>query len=167
MSFILKSLQSSYFVVKAVICLSFICKKYSYVSAAVPRVRYLLTCTHRVPPGKDKCFSWVLTGVSGLHPENCVWLLVCRWWQEKQFQVSQSCWRPRGSGFCIPSALWWEQGEQSRARELQSLPSACRQHLAGERRQHPGLLSATCSASWVLCYGEQPQRVYSHIKILR
>lgn len=146
---------------------SFMCKKYRYVSATVPRVRHLLICTQRVPPGKDKCFPWVLTGVSVLHPENCVWLLVCRWWQEKQFQVSPSYWRPRGSGLCIPWARWWEQGEQSRERELQSLPSACRQRLAGERRQHPGLLSTPCSATGVLCYGEQLHRVYSHIRILR
>lgn len=138
--------------------------KYRYVSVTVRRARHLITCTHRVPPGKDMCFSWVLTGVSVLHPENCVWLLVYRWWQEKQFQVSQSYWRPRGSGLCIPWAWWWEQGEQSREREPQSL---LRQGLARERRQHPGFLSATCLATRVLCYGEQLYRVYSHIKILR
>lgn len=55
---------------------SYICKKYRHVAVTVPRVRHLVICTHRVPPGKDMCFSWVLTGVSVLHAENvfgCYW----------------------------------------------------------------------------------------------
>lgn len=81
------------------------------MAVTVPRVSHLIICTSRVPSSKDMCFSRVLTGVSVLHPENCVWLLpVWRWWQEKHSQLSQSYWRPRGPGLCRPWALWWEQG---------------------------------------------------------
>lgn len=86
-----------------------------YVAVTVPRVSHLIICTSRVPSSKDMCFSRVLTGVSILHPENCVWLLLaCRWWQEKCSQLSQSYWRPRGPGLCRPPALWWAQGGESK-----------------------------------------------------
>lgn len=143
------------------VCVFIICKNYTYVSVTVPRVRHLVTCTHRVPPGKVMCFLWVLTGVSVLHPENCVWVLVCRWWQGKQFQVSQRDWRPKGSGFCIPWAQCWEQGEQSREREPQPLPTACRQGLAGERQPWVSqchLLGKQRTSLW----GTAPQSLLSH-----